>query len=220
MIILANATATASSTNLVNSGFFWAETFALTISALIGIAATLLVQRWLNAPKIRGGIYGIVHGDWNFSKTETNLKAEKTFFCPYVYLTNQHRNAIWPLDYECEVDCGEGYVKLERVYGDLTQLFPPTMDMDASLRSVWEGKPLEIHVMKNHVLYAKAKAIRYGEMLQGFVMFSGDLQLSGKTVLRAKFTCIDAFQKRHTFEAGREEFLNAALFYELLELSP
>lgn len=218
MSVLANVTATASSTSLVDSGFFWAELFALTLSALIGVAVTLVIQRYLSAPKIRGGIYGIMRGTGSFLESRT--KGKKAFFLPYIYLTNQHRNAVLPLDYEFEIDLGEGYVKLERVYGDYRKMFPRTFEGMIQVKPTDIERQLDIRTLGNHILFTKAKPIRYGDMLRGFVVFTGDHALRNKPIHRAKFTCIDTFQRRHTFKVSHEKFLNPDLFYELVELSP
>jgi hypothetical protein len=207
-------TVTSTATSLVESAFFWFELFALTISTLIGIAATLLIQRYLNAPKIRGGIFGIIEGDWEY------MGEKKTAFWPYVYLTNEHRNAVWPLDYEFEADFGDGYVKLERVYGDIRKLFPETLEWKI-LGS--ESNPpkveLEINDLRRHTLSAKAQPIHYGSFLSGLVMFVIPSALENKTVYQVRFTCIDAFRKRHSFEAHGAQLLSMALFSELLQLT-
>jgi hypothetical protein len=217
LIALANATASAASANLVDSAFFWAELFALTLSAILAILLTFIVQSYLSRPKVKGGVFGIVQGEWK--SHDYTMETRKSFFWPYVYLTNQHRNAVWPLDYEFEVDFGKGYVKLERQYGDISGVFPETISATISAKGDSGSKPLKMQNLSKQLLYVKSKPIQYGDFLHGFVMFTGDRELQTQTIVRVKFTCIDAFGRRHTFEANQEKLLSLALFSELLQAS-
>jgi len=216
VIALANATTSVASTTLVDPTFFWAELFGLTLTAILAILVTFIVQFYLGRPKVKGGVFGIVQGEWK-SHGHT-MDVRKSFFWPYVYLTNQHRNAVWPLDYEFEVDFGEGYVKLERQYGDISGVFPETISATISAKGDSSSKPLKMQNLSKQLLYVKSKPIQYGDFLHGFVMFTGDPDLQTRTIVRVKFTCIDAFRKRHTFEANQEKLLSLALFSELLQV--
>jgi hypothetical protein len=213
LIALANATSLAGSTNLIDS----TELLGLLLSAVLAILLTFIVQFYLNRPKVKGGVFGIVQGEWK--SHDSGMETRKSFFWPYVYLTNQHRNAVWPLDYEFEVNFGEGYVKLERLYGDISGVFPETITATISAKGDSGSKPLKMQNLSKQLLYVKSKPIQFGDFLHGFVMFTGDRELQTRTIVRVKFTCIDAFQNRHTFEADQEKLLSLALFSELLQAS-
>jgi hypothetical protein len=195
---------------------FWPIVFGLTLAAILAIVLTFIIQVYLARPKIQGGVFGILQGEY---KTQENgMDVHKSFFWPYVYLTNQHHNAVWPLDYEFEADFGGGYVKLERQYGDVTGVFPETISATISSKSDMGNRQLKMQNLSKQLLYIKAKPMEYGDFLHGFVMFAGDSELESKTIVRAKFTCIDAFRKRHSFEATQDKLLSLALFSELLQI--
>jgi hypothetical protein len=130
-----------------------------------------------------------------------------------VYLTNHHKNSISLIDYEFEADFGDGYMKLERVYGDIGKILPPALTAKDD-----EGKDIQLKNLGQHLLYKNAKPVRYGRFNHGFVMFAGDLPLHHKKVLKVKFTCIDVFNNRHVICARNEEFVNFSLLLELLDI--
>lgn len=213
MTPIGNVTATTvSSSPYEFSPFLGGELFALTLSAVIAVLLTFVVQNYLNQPKIRGSVFNVLAGEWS----NPVMGIHKTAFWPYVYLTNYHQNAIYPLDYEFEVDFGEGYVRLDRVYGDLDKILPEVM----SFTNLADGKEeIQIRNLGKHALYKTAKPVQYGDFLHGLVMFAGAIELHKKTMRTVRFTCIDVFGKRHTIEADLKKFLNWNLFLELLGVS-
>jgi hypothetical protein len=212
-MMIGNSTATTALSNQYNiSPFLGSELLALTLSAIIAVLLTFAVQYYLSCPKIRGGIFGVLISEW----TDVGAGIHKTSFWPCVYLTNQHRNTIWALDYEFEADFGEGYVKLQREYFDVSKSLPSTMTFYGE-----DDKAIQIPNLGRHLLTKIAKPIRYGDFLHGFVMFSGDIKFheQRKPVKKAKFTCIDVFRKRHTIEVEENHFLDINLLLELLQVS-
>jgi hypothetical protein len=211
LFALANATYTAvATTPNESSAFFWSELFALTASAIAAVLITFIVQNYMNRPKIRGSVFSVLRGEW--VNPERGL--DKAVFWPYVSLTNYHQNAIYPLDYEFEADFGEGYVKLARIYGDWSKVLPEFLWFTGQ-----DGEKFKMQNLGKHLLYKNTKPIQYGDFIHGFVMFAGDLDLRRREIIRAKFTCIDFFRKRHTIKVERMEYLNFNLFSELLEIS-
>ena len=215
LVALTNTPTQTASPNAMDSTF-WPVVLGLILTAIITLIVTLLVQSYSSRPKIEGGVFGILQGE--YKTQESGMEVHKSFFWPYVYLTNQHQNAVWPLDYEFEADFGEGFVKLERQYGDVTGIFPETISATISSKSDLGNRQLKMQNLSKQLLYIKAKPMEYGDFLHGFVMFSGAQELEARTIVRARFTCIDAFRKRHAFEATQENLLSLALFSELLQI--
>lgn len=128
-------------------------------------------------------------------------------------LTNYHKKSISIVDYELEVDFGDGYVKLDRVYGDISKILPEVIPVKTNLGDI---------TLKNfgkHLLYKNSPPVRYGRFNHGFVMFVGDPSLKNKKAKKLKFTCIDVFNQRHIIENRFETLFNLNLLLEILDIA-
>lgn len=179
------------------------------IAVIITVFLTFAIQTYLNRPKIKGKILNIIRLEWVSDKY-----GRKASFWIYVYLTNYHKNPIAVLDYEFEADFGNGYVKIERVYGDVSKKMDDVIPVADS-----KGNIMEFKNFGKHLLYKNAKPVRYGVFNHGFVMFAGDLSLRDKKMKKLRFTCIDVFNRRHVIESPFEETTNLNLLLELLDTS-
>ena len=187
---VANATSTATP-----SWFASPELLALTLSGIIAVVvslvATFMVQSYLDRPKLKGNILQVIIGHLvgNFDKTS---------YAMYVYLTNQHQNTISIFDYEMYVDFGEGYIKLDRVFG--TGIIPEVFEASSPLGNA------RIENFRDKQLSKKDQQIGFGNFIDGFLMFVGDPSFLKKQVNRYKLVCIDVFQRKHIIEVAPKEF--------------
>jgi hypothetical protein len=205
-----NATSTPNETtpfDVFSSGFLGVALSTI-ITVIITVVITFVIQSYLNRPKIRGKIFNVISAEWS----NPLLGIHKASFWVYVYLTNYHRNSISLVDYEFEIDFGNGYVKLERVYGDISTALPSIVTVKDD-----KGKDIQLKNLGSHLLYKNSRPVQYGQFIHGFVMFAGDLSLHHQKPLRVKFTCIDVFSNRHVICARKEEFINFNLLLELLD---
>ena len=167
--------------------------------------ATLTYNWFTSKPKIKGRIFNVITGDMPDPSDPTkNLTA----FNVYLYLTNIRKNTIHILDYELEVDLGEGYTKTERVYGAHTvanwTFTSPTHDM-------------KIPDYPNKLITAKAKPLEQGVPLHGFALFASK-EPSEKfkgNVKRYRVTCIDALNNRHKITSYPKQFPSLYLLQDL-----
>jgi hypothetical protein len=165
----------------------------------------------LNRPRVRGKIINVIRAEWRNEK----LGIHQTAFWVYVYLTNYHKNAISLLDYECEIDFGQGYAKLERVYGDVSKAMPETLTVKG-----FTGQEFQLSSLGQHLLYKSTEPVRFGRFKHGFVMFAGDLSFHDKKEKKVRFACIDVFNRKHVLEARFDEYFNVNLLLELLDVAP
>jgi hypothetical protein len=188
---------------------------------VIAVAATFLVQSYLDKPRVKVNLFNIVTGGW--TNVTEGVLTKMTAFWVYLYLTNAHKNATQVVDYELEVDYGEGYKKMERVYGMVNKLMANVAKVHGGLTAdifkdagTGLGKSLDLTIMAKHLLYKSSKPIQFGDFVHGFVMFSGDPSLHGKRIRRARLTCIDIFKRRYSVETKPKEFPNLGLWYEAM----
>jgi hypothetical protein len=191
---------------------FTSDPFWLVVSALAAVILTLAVQNYLNRPKIWGNIYTVIRNQ--FVLNLVGKKIDRAGFVTYLYLTNLHQNSIHIIDFEGEVDFGEGYIKLQRAYGDIDFYF--TQGLTATML----GGPnptnftFDMALLKGRLIYKKDKPVGFGDFLDGFVVFLGDPSLVQKKIVRMRVTCIDSLGKRHTFEKESKKFLDFSLMME------
>lgn len=190
-----------------SSVFLWIELFSLTVSAIVAVIITFLIQNYLNKPKIRCRIFQLIGGKL------VGTAPTKSLWSIYILLTNQHRSPIYVLDYALWLDFGEGYVKMDRVYNIHTAAGFP----DSLTTTYDDGRVVQITDLKHRLIYTQNKPVRFGDFLHGFAMFVGDESLWGKRPNRIKLTCEDVLGRKHTTEIGPSQYLNSYLFDEIVQ---
>jgi hypothetical protein len=205
---LLNATIPATTEN-GSASIFGSELFALTLSgivaAILTIIITFAIQTYLDQPKIKSHIFQLIGGElrWNGNV--------KSFWGVYIYLTNQHQSPIHVLDYMLWLDFGDGYVRMDRIYGiPVTPGFP-----DSLSASYPDGRTAIITDLRRKLIYTQNRPVKFGDFVHGFVLFGGDVSLYHKEVKRLKVTCVDVLGKEHTRETTPHEFLKYPLFEEI-----
>jgi hypothetical protein len=212
----ASATSTPSSTSLI--GNTASELLLVILTTIITVTITFVVQSYLNRPKVRGRVFEVIRAEWTFNPpNEPNNRISKAAFWAYVYLTNYHRNSIRILDYELEIDFGEGFLKLNRVYGDISRVLPETLMVRISKEPTAREQPIKN--INKHLLYKDAKPVQFGNFVHGFVMFAGDISLHEKTIQKVRFTCIDVFNRKHVLRADYKDFAGLNPLLEILDVS-
>jgi hypothetical protein len=189
------------------------------LTTIITVAVTFIIQSYLNRPKIKGRIFEVIRAEWRYKQPDANgmlINKENSVFWVYVYLTNYHENSLHILDYKCEVDFGEGFVRLKRVYGDFSKYLPPILTVKLSK---YEGRrEVQIKNIGQHMLYKNPEPIQFGSFIHGLVMFAGDLSLHTKEIKKIRFSCLDVFKKEHVLNATYKEFVGLDPLLEILEV--
>ena len=187
------------------------------IIAVISILVALsgwgkIIYDWFTSkPKIKGQIFNVIIGDMPDPNDPTRTL---TTFNLYLYLTNTRKNTVHILDYELEVDTGDGYEKVERVYG-------AHKVQNWSFHS--ETYNIKIPDYPKKLITAQAKPVEYGIPLHGFVLFASrkPSKLFKQHIKRFRVTCIDAFGNRHKIVSSKQ-FPNLYLLQDLagIEITP
>ena len=184
------------------------------VSILIGLSGwvTFLYNWFTSKPNIKGRIFNVITGDM---KDPSDPTKTLTAFNVYLYLTNTRKNTIHILDYELEVDTGNGYEKTERVYG--AHKIP-----NWSFSS--QTHDMRINDYPKKLITATASPLEQGFPLYGFVLFASRKQSERfkEHAKKYKVTCIDALNNRHKIVSCPKQFPNVFLFQDLagIELTP
>lgn len=152
---------------------------------LLGGGGILGLTKWLyesytDKPKIKGKIIGVVSGGM------LHKGQMLTVFLVYLYLSNMRKGKIHIIDYELEMDRGNGYEKMERVYG-----FHKMENL------VFENGSLE--KIGEKILWSGKQPLEYGVPMHGFVVFASKKPHKEFRNLIDKFkiTCVDVFGNKH-----------------------
>lgn len=159
-------------------------------------------------PKIKGQIINVIISIGK-PRDPRDQSRVLTFFHVYLYFTNTRRSKVHILDYELEVDTGNGYERMKRGYG--AQYSQATMDFEDK-----QGVKYEISDYPQKVLYVQTNPIEYGIPLHGFVLFASEKPKSKfNNVKRYKVTCVDAFKRRHKITSSPDKFPPFLQFQDL-----
>lgn len=182
------------------------------ITVFLTVTITYFVQNYLDKPKIKGRIISILNAQVTPATPFIDGQKTKSFFGIYVYLTNQHKNDIAIIDYKLELDFGEGYISIPRLYQSLRKFLPnPFRGKDEN------GKTFTFYDLAKHSLIKKTDTVKYGTYIHGLAVFLGDSSLGQKKIQRLKFTSIDVFDRKHVIENKKEEVRPPYVLYELLD---
>lgn len=150
-----------------------------------------------NRPKIVGKVLQIMTSEWQNPK----FQKPKTAIFIYMYLVNKRKNPVHILDYEVEIDLGNGFERLQRVYGT-KNLAQPTFESEEYLISM---PNLNENLINSKNIYSE-----YGVPIHGFALFASDrshIDIKGK-IKKIKVTCLDAFNNRHIVKGSPSDFVN------------
>ncbi|MBN1366252.1 MAG: hypothetical protein JW976_15735 [Syntrophaceae bacterium] len=161
---------------------------------------TVIYNHVTSTPKIKGRLLNVMRGSIN------NISA----FITYAYLINVRKNTINMLDYEMEIKVDDRWIRLNRVYGIHNIQTPEFFAPDRS--------KIEITGFSNNLIYRKNAPVEYGKPLHGWIIFTGDKEIQNKDICVYKLTCVDAYNKRHTFESKPDEFINLFLLQDIADI--
>lgn len=206
-------------TNSTGTGLFDnPELFALTLSGLIAVVATLVVtfavQWYLDQPKISGNLLQRI--TFNFGGDFQDKRGHQEFLVvlPYVYLTNLHKNPISLVDIRGEADWGKGkgWERLTPITDELDSDFWP--NIEGNIRWEAEGRTLRFKngSLSKSLLMFKLRPIEFGDYLHGFLAFTDRANRSGKDIKKFRVVCRDAFGKRHIITRRGGEDLPVYIF--------
>jgi len=205
---------TSSTTSITSStasgGLTSSDLFALTVSAIIGavvgVGATVLTERYYRRPKITGWVNDIMEATLHLVSLDPKIKpVVKHLFLPFILMTNRADNKINIIDFELDVDYGEGFVKMDKFFGSAATNLPKPI-----VSALNTGGTLSIPDPNKFVLVRGQTAVGFGQLVYGFVPFVGDVALQSKKWQRIKVTCIDIFEERHELlrKVGDERNIN------------
>jgi len=191
-------------------------TTILIISILVALSGwgTFIYNITTSTPKISGQIFTVIIGQMD---NPENPSEKLTSFMAYLYLTNERKNSVHILDYELEVDSGNGFEKLLRVYGVQNV---KNWDFSGGTHSI------EIPDFNQKLIYAENKPVEYGSPLHGFVVFASKKPqksfIESGHIYKYKVTVIDAFQKKHEIISSTDKLPNLYLLQDLagIKLTP
>lgn len=167
----------------------------LCFKIIIGVVGWMLFSyQFLNAiPKITGQVLFFMRATYkaNFG----NNVNEITGYMLYPLLTNKGKRPILIINYELEIDVGNGYEKTRMVHG-----------LDNSMNHSFENMIIPDFV--NQLIYKKKSFIKYGQPLHGFLVFGKeDVSYAKKEVFKYKLICIDVFNKKHVIERSTKKLI-------------
>ncbi len=203
----ANANSTGTEDGLTLGAVMGSEFFTLILSGVIAFIVTYITQYYLVRPKIKVAIFNMSVGQLGYDLN--NVHHEHTFYAPYIYVTNHHQSSVFMLDYSMEIDFGEGFTKLDRIYD-------PNFPYPEPFKGETANEIILIPKFGTKLIYAAPQAVSFGEIIKGFLAFVGPPSFYGKEILRIKFSCTDALQKTHTTEVTPKDYLSVSLFYALV----
>ena len=176
------------------------------ITAIIGLSGWVkfVYDRWTSKPRIEGKILNVMIGRMPNPEQQGKYL---TSFLVFLYLTNLRKSSVHMLDYEIEIDPGQGFERLKRVYG-------------IDKNSEWaffdsSGEKVDIKNFQNNLIYKKPNPVEFGSLYLGHILFAGEESLYKKKIKRYKVTCIDALGGKHRFVSTPKEFCNLYLLQEL-----
>ncbi|MBN2412032.1 hypothetical protein JXQ31_10105 [candidate division KSB1 bacterium] len=165
--------------------------------------ATLFYNFYTNKPKIKGQILNLMTSEWDNPQFQ---KPKRAIFL-YIYLINVRKNPVNILDYELEIDLGNGYERVIRVYG-AQNMEQPTFKSNEH--------EIKIPNLNEKIIYKKDSLLTYGLPLHGFALFATDRsQKELEKIIKLKLTCIDAFNNRHIIKSSPKQFSNIIFLQDL-----
>ena len=160
----------------------------------------LLYKLYTEKPKIEGRILTAWHGVQNES---TGKNLDWTYYFVYPAITNSGTRPIHILDYELEIDFGDGFKKIPRVYA---------VDQIKN----WNFDFLKIDDFNEKLIYLKDGKLTHGKILHGFIVFGiGDGSFHQKKSKTYKLICIDVFNKKHEIIQKADSINDRLTFFQL-----
>lgn len=148
--------------------------------AFVGWFLRMVYDDIMARPKITGTIRTVLVGKSQLDRTD------RTSFLVYAFLVNKRRAPVAIWDYELELNSGNGFERVARVYGEVPNLTFTTNS----------GKNIDLKLRENMICRRNTTS-QFGVPTEGFVLFAGDPSLKEKRIKRYRLTCVDAFGKRH-----------------------
>jgi hypothetical protein len=178
-----------------------AETVLTFIIGAIGTIsgwAAYTYQYLSDRPKIKVKLLNVMRGRF---KNPKNPSEDLTSFMLFIYLTNLRKNAVHIKDYILEVDDGNGFKRMKKIYGDLSHFDFTCADGEIQIPNFEQG-----------LIYKISKPVEFGVPYYGYLFFGGDPKYYDAEIKRFRITCIDVLDHKHETTAKPAEF-TGDLFY-------
>lgn len=161
----------------------------------------ILYDYMVSSPKVEGKIFTVITGQSNDFVPGTT----HTTFLVYLYLVNKRKNNIHILDYQMEIDFGNGYEKVLRAYG-AHKINPHFLSNDNEIL---------IPDFQVKLINKKESPVEFGRPLHGFLVFVGDKNFYKRTPERYKIICRDVFDQQHIVILNKNESENLFLLQDI-----
>jgi hypothetical protein len=169
--------------------------FILKFSGWAGLLYVVLDDR----PKLKGTIMNVIVGT-------SNERGPQTVYSLYPYIANYSKNDIELLDFQLEIDFGEGYIPMEK---NLIQ-----SDLQEFRFSDSENNELKIPNWPAKQIYNKSLVAEFGQPLHGFISFKGPIENYNKSEKSFKLICMDVNGEQYIFRSDQTK-MNLFLWKEL-----
>lgn len=156
---------------------------------------------YYDRPRLNGGVQQVMK--MHLLNPTTGL--DVTQFIVYLEINNSGKIPIELNDYKLEVDYGEGYNILKRVYG---------VDNLADSINFLIGMNTKIPNLKSQLIYSNGQIIQPGSSIKGFIIFWGDSSFNLKWTKRYKLKCVDVNKNEYVLITKFEDLMNTYLFQE------
>lgn len=153
-------------------------------SITFGVVGWLLFSYkvYSERPKIEGRILAAWHG---LQSSFDNKNFNFTTYFVYPTISNSGTRPIHILDYQLEIDFGEGFEKIPRLYA-VDQI------------NNWKFDFLMIDGFEKKMIYLKDGKLSHGKLLHGFIVFGiNDSTFHQRKSIVYKLICIDVFNTKH-----------------------
>ncbi|HEY96934.1 MAG TPA: hypothetical protein G4O16_01985 [Dehalococcoidia bacterium] len=181
----------------------------LLLSILVALSgwATLGYQVLTSKPKLIGRVFNVIIGE--IAEPEI-FNGHHTSFLTYLYIINERKNSVHILDYELEIDVGNGFERLYRAYG---------VQNIQNWGFLSDKYQISIPDFTNKLIYAENRPVEYGTPLHGFVVFTSEHPksdyVSNMENNKYRLTIIDAFQNKYVFTVSPDTFPSLFLLQDL-----
>ncbi len=172
--------------------------FVGAVSGWIAVVITYLSGR----PKIRGKILQVMRGTFPNPERRSEVL---TSFVLFLYLTNARKSPVHLVDYELQIDAGEGFQGMKIVRSG----------PDMAFHFEYSGSELQIPDFNRRLLYRQGKSIVFGTPFIGFLMFGGDAKYYKSAIREFRLTCTDVFGHKHRVIAEPDEFRDLAYIQDM-----
>jgi len=150
----------------------------------------------INQPSINAKVFQVMQGKMIDPENSTKTISVFTF---YICLTNIGHYPMEVLNYDIQVNQGNGFKKLDRLYN--IQNINPIFTSDLY--------NIDLTNLPDKLIYLNHNSISYGEARHGFILFgSREETMNISKIIEYKITITDVYKNTYTTITIPDEFIN------------